>query len=249
MLKEERHNIILEEIRAKNKVHSADLSQQLNVSEDTIRRDLRELSENGHLKKVHGGAMANPHVPDHIRSPEFTHRAERIIIAKKATAFVQDHQVLILEGDATSELLVEQLPSDLRATIFTNSPAIAMKLFRFHSVETFLLGGKISHRACKSQGLEVINTLKDIHADLCIFSALSIHGDIGIMDEDREYAITLKTMMQSASRSIALCLSNHIGRIKPFKVESITNINTLITEIDASDDSLENIRSKGVDIQ
>ena len=126
MLKEERHNIILQEIRAKNKVHSADLSHQLNVSEDTIRRDLRELSENGHIKKVHGGAMANPHVPDHIRSPDFSHREERLIIARKAATFIHDHQVIILEGDATSELLVEQLPRDLIATIFTNSPSIAL---------------------------------------------------------------------------------------------------------------------------
>lgn len=248
MLKEERQNIILEEIRAKNKVHSSDLSKKLDVSEDTIRRDLRELAENGHIKKVHGGAMAYPHTPEFLKKKKVPHQTERVTIVKKVLPYIVNYKVILLTGDSTCETLVDHLPKDFAATILTNSLSIATKLLEFHSIETFFLGGKLSKKSRVSIGMDVIKALDEIHADLCVFSTSSIHADIGIMEKERETALTQKAMLGAAANVITLCLSNDIGKMQPFKVEGLNRINTLVTELDKQAAILDSLKNKGVDV-
>ncbi|TRX53374.1 DeoR/GlpR transcriptional regulator [Fulvivirga sp. M361] len=248
MLKVERQNAILQEIRTHNKVHSSKLSQLLNVSEDTIRRDLRELAGNGHIKKVHGGAMANPNSPESFRKQKISQQAEREIIAEKAASLFQSGQVILMEGESTNLLLVDYIPDDMTLTIFTNSLRLATKLFNYQNIETVLLGGKISHKYPMTLGIDVINALGEIHADLFFTEIDSIHEDIGITDGDRENAYTKKAMFRSSSQVIAMCLSNEIGTIQPFKVESVSQIHMIITEESPDHHQLNRFSNKGVQI-
>lgn len=248
MLKEERQNIILEEIVNNNKVHSNTLSKKLNVSEDTIRRDLKELSEIGHIKKVHGGAMANPTVPATIISQKISDQKEHLIIAQKALSTLVDHKVIIMEGDESNLILASILPPDFTATIFTNSLKVATRLFEFPNIETFMLGGKISHRTPITSGLEVMDALADIHADICLLEATSLHVDIGLTDGDRERAQIKKKIINHSSNVIAMCLSRRTGSIKPFKVEGLEKITSLITELNEDDTRLSSFINKGIRI-
>ncbi len=248
MLKEERHNIILEEIRTHNKVHSSKLSQLLNVSEDTIRRDLRELAGSGYIKKVHGGAMANPNSMEVFRTQEISRQLERAIIAEKAAGLLQNDQVVLMEGESTNLLVIDFIPDDMPLTIFTNSLELAGKLFNYQNIETIFLGGRISHKYRMSLGMDVINALGEIHADLFFTEISSIHEEIGITDGDRENAYTKKAMFRSSSQVIAMCLSDDIGTIQPFKVENINQINMIITEADPDHHLLQRFSNKGVQI-
>lgn len=248
MLKEERQNIILEEIANNNKVHSNTLSKKLNVSEDTIRRDLKELSEIGHIKKVHGGAMANPVVPAAITSQKLADQSEHLIIAHKALSILESHKVIIMEGDESNLILAGILPQDFSATIFTNSLKVATRLFEFPNIETFMLGGKISHRSPITSGLEVMDALEDIHADICLLEASSLHLDIGMTDGDRERAQIKKKIISHSSNVITMCLSRRTGSIKPFKVDGLEKISTLITELNEDDHQLNPFISKGIKI-
>lgn len=246
MLKEERHNYILHLISLYNKVHSNTLSKKLNVSEDTIRRDLKELAENGFVKKVHGGAMANPHITSAQINP--TRNEELLIIATKAKEFIHNDEVIILDGNPVNLILVDLLPRDLNALIFTNSLTIATKLCEFQNLEVIFLGGKIMHKSLISAGLEVINYLKDIHADVCLIEASSIHPDIGITGGDREIALTKKAFIDASRNVVALCLSNAISRIQPFKIDDILKVQTLITEINEPNDTLKIFINKGIKV-
>lgn len=248
MLKVERQNMILKEIRTHNKVHSSKLSQLLNVSEDTIRRDLRELAGNGHIKKVHGGAMANPNSPESFGKQKMSQQAERAVIAEKAASLFQDGQVILMEGESTNLLLVDHIPDNMSLTIFTNSLQLALKLFNYQNVETIFLGGKISRKSPMTLGMDVINALSEIHADLFFTEISSIHEDIGITDGDRENAYTKKAMFSSSSQVIAMCLSNDIGTIQPFKVENTSHIHMIITEAEADHHQLKRFSKKGVKI-
>ncbi len=248
MLKEERQNIILEEIKTHNKVHSSKLSQLLNVSEDTIRRDLRELAGNGRIKKVHGGAMATPNSPEIFGQQKISKQAEREIIAEKAASLLRDGQVILMEGESTNLLLADHIPQEMTLTIFTNSLQLAYKLFNHQNIETIFLGGKLSHKYPMTLGMDVINALNEIHADLFFAEVDSIHEDIGITDGDRESAYTKKAMFKSASQVVVMCLSNDIGTIQPFKVESVDMINILITEAGPEHHQLNRFSNKGVQI-
>ena len=248
MLKQERHSLILTEINAHNKVHSTDLSIKLNVSEDTIRRDLKELSEEGLIKKVHGGAMSNPSTPLGVRNQDISNRSERLEIAKKAYLSIENNSVLILEGEETGSLLVEALPKDLSITVFTNSIPIASRLYEYQNIETFLLGGKLSQKKQSTTGMDVIQALSGIHADICFMEVPGIHADIGITEFDKEYAATKKAMIKAATNLSVLCLSKDIGSIQPFKVESTEHVKTLITELPPHHHLMRPFRSKGVEI-
>ena len=141
MLKEERQHLILDLLHKNGKVLAGELSQQLNVSEDTIRRDLRELDEAGKMVRVHGGGLP--------RSPARTNFSERMkqwpeaktAISRAALQHIHDGQVVILDGSTTTLYLAENLPATLRASIITNSPVIADTLVEHNGVEVILVGG------------------------------------------------------------------------------------------------------------
>ena len=128
MLKEERHTFIMKEIHLHNKVLSVDLSLLLNVSEDTIRRDLKELADNDRLIKVHGGAISKSLVRPFIADNNIYALEEKKIIASKALTLIQDNMTLLFEGGTTILELANQLPEKKNLTIFTVSPQVAITL-------------------------------------------------------------------------------------------------------------------------
>ncbi|WP_372802388.1 DeoR/GlpR family DNA-binding transcription regulator, partial [Lutibacter sp.] len=156
MLKEERHHYILDKIKLNRKVLSSNLSTELHVSEDTIRRDLNELSLNGLIKKVHGGAL-----PIDNKAPSYEERSnynleEKNIIAKKAVKLIKEGQVIIMSGSTTNLQLAKIIPSDINATIYTYSLPIAIQLTEHPSIEIIFIGGKLNKPAQVTVGLDVV---------------------------------------------------------------------------------------------
>lgn len=98
MLKDERQDKILEKLSADNKVSLVALSQELDVSYDSIRRDVIELEERGMLKKVHGGAIANSYLARQVRQVMGTPNAEISMIARKARSLFSDGQIILMDG-------------------------------------------------------------------------------------------------------------------------------------------------------
>ena len=143
MLKEERQFIILEELRIHNKVLTSELSQSLSVSEDTIRRDLRDLADGGKIRKVHGGAVVNAFPPYDFRDREVYALDRKAILAQKALTLFKPGQVVLMDGGTTNIELAKRIPADLKLTIFTNSLPVAVILTDHPSVETILIGGRI----------------------------------------------------------------------------------------------------------
>lgn len=246
MLKQERQEFILSEITANNKVHSADLSLKLNVSEDTIRRDLKELADQGYVKKVHGGAMANPVGPQSTQQESISHEAERQHLVNKCLPLIRPNSIIIIEGTETAALLAEQLPSDISLTVFTNSLPVANRLLNAHQADTHFIGGKVSVKDQSTMGTEVVQNLADIQADLCFMEFAGIHPEIGITSSDREYAITLKAMIKSASTLVGLSLSKDIGTMQPFRVATTDKLSKLVTELEHPTKHLDAFTDKGV---
>ncbi len=248
MLKQERQELILSEITTHNKVHSADLSLKLNVSEDTIRRDLKELADQGYVKKVHGGAMANPIGPQSTQQESISHESERQDLINKCLPLIRPNTILIIEGTETAAILAEQLPLDLSLTVFTNSLPVANRLLQVPQIDTHFIGGKISMKHQSSMGTEVVQNLADIQADHCFMEFTGIHPEIGVTSSDREYAITLKAMLKSATELIGLSLSKDIGSMQPFRVASTDKLSKLVTELDSPTKQVAAFSDKGVEV-
>ena len=134
MLKAERQSIILDELRSQNKVISSKLCKVLDVSEDTIRRDLIELEDNGQLKKVHGGAITLSYIPS-FKKREVLEIKLKHEIAKKALSLIEENMVIIIDGGTSNLQLVNLLPKNIKLTIFTNSIPVAEKLCEYSNLD------------------------------------------------------------------------------------------------------------------
>src|SRR6185437_3578567 len=119
------------------------LSSELNVSEDTIRRDLRELAAEGLLQRVHGGALPSSPAVGNFACRLKVATDEKRSIGRAAAAMIRRGQVMILDGGTTAVQIARHLPPGLRASGGTYSPTIAVELVERPSVEVILIGGKL----------------------------------------------------------------------------------------------------------
>ncbi|MFC3561481.1 DeoR/GlpR family DNA-binding transcription regulator [Pedobacter jamesrossensis] len=247
MLKKERHDFIMRQINLHNRVLTSDLVQLLNVSEDTIRRDLQELVDQGLLFKVHGGALSKSYHSSFDDSTVYA-RDSKIIIAKKATSLVKDGMVVLTGGGTTILEFVKQLPENLEATFFTLSPLVAVELAKYNNVEVILIGGLFSKNSQITYGGHVINQLSEIKVDLCLMGTSAIHPEEGLTDTDWEINQLKKAMLAASKKSAVLCISEKLDISLRLKVCSIESISYLITELDKNDEALSRYLVKNLNI-
>ncbi|MFA4867598.1 MAG: DeoR/GlpR family DNA-binding transcription regulator [Pedobacter sp.] len=247
MLKKERHGFIMRQINLHNRVLSSDLIDLLDVSEDTIRRDLQELSEKGQLSKVHGGALSKSYQSSFNNSEVYAKDA-KIIIGKKTIPLIKDGMVILTGGGTSIIELVKRLPESLNATFFTISPFVAIELAKYPKVEVILIGGIFSKNSLATYGGHVINQLAEINADLCLIGTSAIHPHDGLTDTDWEINQLKKAMLNSCKKTGILCISEKLDTSLRLKVASLENIDYLITELNPQTPELDAYRGNSLKI-
>jgi DeoR/GlpR family transcriptional regulator of sugar metabolism len=234
MLKKERHSYIIKQINLHNKVLSSDLSIQLKVSEDTIRRDLNELADNKKIIKVHGGALSKSfHFPfEKIETYAVQSKRE---IAIKAITMISEGMIVLTGGGTTMLEMARLIPDTLEATFFTISPLVALELAEKKLLTVILLGGQLSRSAQINMGSKTISELLDIRVDLCFLGANGINVKEGLSDSDWEVVQVKKAMIRCSARSVIMCISEKLNSVQKMKVCGLSAIDYLITEIKPSD--------------
>lgn len=248
MLKEERKNYILERIREKNKVKSNDLALELNVSEDTIRRDLNQLSHDGLILKVHGGALSTHQKIYEYNESSIFNRENKILVAKKAITLLKEGQVIIMSGGTTNLELSRLIPSELKLIIYTYSLPIAMQLADHENVEVFFIGGKIHKKALVSIGVNVIKILSKLKADLCFLGTSGIDLEEGVTEVDYEVSFVKRVMLASSDQVVSLFTSDKLNTIQRYPICDISEISSVITELNPEDPELRPFVKKGVEV-
>lgn len=229
MLKRERQAFIMKQVNLHNRALSADLGAMLNVSEDTIRRDLNELADAGELIKVHGGALSKSYHYDYTPSSTYA-LSEKTIIAQKAATLIENGMYVMIGGGTTVRELVRALPQNVSATFFTVSLTTALQLCDHPTIEVIFLGGKLVKNSQISVGGEVISRMNDIKADLCILGTNSIDNE-GITDSDLEAVQVKKAMIKASKRTAIVTISEKLGSTQRLRVCELNDIDFLITEL------------------
>ncbi|MDX2285587.1 MAG: DeoR/GlpR family DNA-binding transcription regulator [Bacteroidia bacterium] len=248
MLKEERHASILGQLRQQQKVTTLGLSRTLDVSEDTIRRDLQELAELGLLKKVHGGAISTALSPYTWKEREVYAHEEKIRLAEKAAVRLRSGQVILMDGGTTNLELARRFPQDLKATVFTNSLPVATALSEHPGVETILLGGRLLSSAQVTVGKDGLDLLAGLRADLCILGARAVHPQIGITEIDWEEAQIKRAMVQASQELMTLAITAKLGMAQPYIVAEPRKLTTLVTTPGRRDPLAAPFAALGIDI-
>src|SRR6202789_3567589 len=127
MLTAQRKKLILGRLAAEGQIVAKDLAQELGTSDDTIRRDLRELAKMGKLQRVHGGALPASAAVGDLREREQVSPQEKVVLGRVGAAMLRPGQVVILDGGTTALQVARHLDPDLRATLVTHSPTVAVE--------------------------------------------------------------------------------------------------------------------------
>lgn len=250
MLKEERLDFIMKKLKANQVVKLTDLSNSLQVSEDTIRRDIETLDKNGLLQKVRGGAV--PHSPN-IKVYAFKDRVkasenQKEIIAEKALSMIAPGQTILLDGGTTTFKLASMLPNDFPLTVITNSIPVANALMENPMVEVILAGGRMLKSSQVTTGMETMRLLEQVRVDTCFTGICSIHHELGVTANTYDETEVKRMMVQRANKVVAITTHDKIGTAESFKVCDIDILDTIITEVDNTDELFAPYKALGIHI-
>ncbi|KRK33309.1 hypothetical protein FC07_GL001233 [Loigolactobacillus bifermentans DSM 20003] len=229
VLKLERQQKILAILNKEQKVIARELSIRLNVSEDTIRRDLKELDNQGLLRRVHSGALkVGPPVTDFNYRTTVDQMTKKAL-AKKALPFLKEDSVILVDGSTTNLALIEQIPLDFRATIITNSPPIAMALANHKNISVTNLGGDFYKRSMIDIGITTYRRLLDFRADLYIMGIYNIDLEAGTSVPTIQEAEIKKQMTRISTEVLSMVSTDKFGTVSHSIVGPIEDLTYLIT--------------------
>lgn len=218
MLKAERQLYISNILENEKKIIASDLSIRLNVSEDTIRRDLNEMNDKGLLKRVHSGAIRFGPPVVSFEEREVVHLEEKIKLAKEAAKLIKNNDVILIDGGTTNYQLVKQIPDSKNCTIITNSIPIMNLLKHYPNTTVIGLGGTLFKESLVLVGTETIRQLNSMHPDIYFMGVANINEEIGVTTTNLEESYTKQKMMQVSNKTACLVTTEKIETISKFVV-------------------------------
>ncbi|HAT31449.1 MAG TPA: DeoR family transcriptional regulator [Janthinobacterium sp.] len=248
MLTSQRKKYLLDMLSRDGQLVAKTLSEALGVSEDTIRRDLRELAREGLLQRVHGGALpVSPALGDFsVRqgiAPE-----EKTAIGRMAAQLIEAGQVVFIDGGTTSTQLVRHLPPELKATVVTHSPSIAVELVAFPNIEVIMLGGRLFRHSIVGVGAATLAAIAQIRADVYFMGVCSLHPQAGLTTGDFEEACIKRALSAAAAKTIVLASSEKLATAAPYQVVPLAAISAIVAPRGADASLLAPFGQLGIEI-
>lgn len=248
MLTAERKQHLLEVLKTEGKVLASDLSRRFGVSEDTVRRDLRELDKAGLLQRVHGGALPRPPV-----SVEYTARRTESTDAKQrigaaAARLLHPGDLIALDAGTTPLAVVEHLPPDAAVTVVTHSLPAAVALAEHPTAQAIVAGGRLFKSAQATTGATAVDAYRQIRPDVCILGVAGVHPEAGVTTFDGEEAEVKRAMAAHAARVVVLAAGEKLGTVSSHLIVPAGRLTHLVTSRAAAPDVLQALRELGVEI-
>ncbi|MBT1713254.1 DeoR/GlpR family DNA-binding transcription regulator [Enterobacter dykesii] len=248
MLTSQRKQLILEKLGTEGQVQSKALSMLFDVSEDTIRRDLRELAAEGRLQRVHGGALPSSSAIAPFAERQAVKMDAKKRIARKGAQLISSGQVVIVDGGTTTSELITFFPPDLRITVVTHSPSIALRLVNHPSIEVILIGGRLYKHSIVAVGAAAIEGIENIHADLFFMGVTGIHPDAGLTTGDFEEACIKRAFSGRAAETVVLASPEKVNTASSFVIGDVSSVNTIVVDDNTDRDWIRAVSEKGVSV-
>ncbi|UYB51333.1 DeoR/GlpR family DNA-binding transcription regulator [Xanthomonas sp. AM6] len=232
-LPQERQQAILQRLREHGRVVATELAAAFAVSEDSIRRDLRELAAQGLCRRVYGGAL--PPTPSVAPLPQRReeHAERKRALAQAAVELVRPGQVLLIDAGSTNSAIAAALPPRQGLTVVTNAPDIAQLLMPREGFEILLIGGRVDPRIGAAVGAQALQQLRQLRADLCFPGACAIDPERGLWGVDGEESLFKRAMVEASAETIAVVTSDKLGALAAHQVVGVEAIDRLVVEHDA----------------
>ena len=245
MLRAQRQEWLVDRLGRDGRLVAKDIAVELDVSEDSVRRDLRELAAAGLCQRVYGGALpVSPAVADYATRREVA-VASKERVAAVAAALVRPGGVAILDGGTTTLAVVAALPRDLEATIVTHSPTIATALADHPGVEVQILGGRLFRHSMVTCGAAAVEAAQGVSADVFLLGVTGVHHETGLTTGDADEAAMKRALSRRAADTFVLASAEKVGAASPFLVLPISDVSGIVTDAPADDPTIVRIAATG----
>lgn len=232
---QERQATILTRLDRDGRVVSAALAEELEVSIDSIRRDLHELEAVGALQRVHGGAVrplaGKARFLDRLEEDEPAREA----VAARAAELITDGQLVAVGGGTTAVELARALAPELRATILTSSLDVALELRAHERVTVDVLGGRLDRASQTIVGAGPVEQLRAVRPDLCVVSPCWLDLEQGVTLRDRAEAEVMRAMLERSRRVLVIATAAKLAATGPYVVAETKRIDVLVTDAPAAE--------------
>ncbi|QTE27947.1 DeoR/GlpR family DNA-binding transcription regulator [Pengzhenrongella sicca] len=245
MLAAQRRDELLERLRRDGRIVAKTTAADLGISEDSIRRDLRELAAEGLCQRVYGGALpVSPAVTDYAGRREVAVESKERV-ASAAARLVHPGCTVILDGGTTALAVARRLPRDLVATVVTHSPTIAVALVDHPTVEVQLLGGRLFKHSLVTCGAAAVEAASAVNADIFMLGVTGIHHEAGLTTGDPDEAAMKRALAARAGDTYVLGSSEKIGAASPFRVLRLHEVSGIILDAAPEDRARRDLERAG----
>ncbi len=247
-----RHLHILDALKEQGSVRVEDLSQDLGVSDVTIRRDLDYLNEKGLLLRTHGGANATPARKDFLQESGFAEKgtinvAEKQRIGEKCAELVRAHEIVFLNSGSTALFFLRAVHQQQVKVITNNAAAIQCTVDP--AVEVMYLGGEYREQSRSFVGEFALNTIRDIYSHYTVLGTNGISIDRGITTTVyQECAINQAMIENTQGKVIVIADHTKLGRISNFVSAPLNAIDILITDTQCPAEFRSELESRGITV-
>lgn len=252
MIQEERKHIILQELSRASVVKLEDLSQQLNVSIDTVRRDLKALDRAGLVQYIRGGAKAvhESHQFAHFNGRKVIHNELKREAARKAVQLIQPNDLVMLNSGTTTTILAEEIAqADLTCSIVTNNIAAAEAAAANPKCRIHLLGGDWDGAEQSTWGSRCLREAETYFPDICFLAVNSLDVQSGLTDFHFREIPIMQAMARNAWKTYAVMDSTKLDRLAKKQVFPLAQTPVIIMDSDIGADDLQRYKDGGIEIQ
>lgn len=247
---DERHKYILEQLKQQGYVRVQELSEKLNVSEVTIRKDLKYLESKKILQRNHGSASNLTSIISdrHIDIKEKLQMEEKMRIAKAANQLLEPNDKIIIASGTTLLAFANAIDIRDNITVLTSSVKVSLTLCYNPHIEIIQLGGAIRKNSVSVIGHYAESTLESLSCDKLFIGVDGIDLENGLSTSDMQEARINQKMIDAAQRIIVLTDSSKFGRRGFCKICDFDKIHHIITDTNAPTHIIEMIREKGIEV-
>ena len=230
------------------KIVAKDVAVELGLSEDSVRRDLRELAAAGLCQRVYGGALpVSPAMADYATRIAVAHDSKSRVAAR-AARLVEPGGTVILDGGTTTLAVVGALPVDLACTIITHSPTIAVALLERPAIDVFVLGGRLFRHSAVTCGAAAVELAQAVSADVFLLGVTGVHPEHGLTTGDPEEAAMKRALAARAADTYVLASAEKVGAVSPYRVLPLADVAGIVTDVPVGDPTVEKLRAGGTQV-
>ncbi len=249
MLVAERYENIVRIVNERGSSRVTELSEIFSVTEETIRRDLAFLENQGRLRRSHGGAVSVKMSQSEVSylEREITNIEEKRKIAKAAAEFIELGDSIILDASSTAGYMAELLP-DIKLTVLTNSIKVATSLAAKEQIQVISTGGILSPRSLSYVGPLTEKTLDQYHVNKTFLSCKGIHPEKGVSESNELQARVKQRMIEISDRVYMLVDFSKFGLRAFSKVADADQVDVIICDDKAPEAMTAELRKQQIEI-